>query len=134
VVDGLGSYFVDDSHNVRIRKVAADGTTSTLAGNGATGFADGSGGTKGTAQFNYLQGAAFDGAGNLYIADTWNHAIRKVSPDGTTTTIAGGPDSGFVDGDGCASRFSDPSMIAIWGKLLFVTDMQNNRVRKIQLP
>jgi NHL repeat len=133
-LDASGNLFIGDSQNERIRKVAKDGTTSTFAGNGVAGFAEGTGGANGTAQFQYPQGTAFDASGNLYVADTWNNAVRKVAPDGTVTTIAGGPNSGFVDGDGCAARFSDPSMIAVSGKLLFVTDMLNNRVRKLQLP
>jgi sugar lactone lactonase YvrE len=133
-VDGAGNVFVADAGNHRIRRVAASGSTTTVAGNGIAGLADGSPGISGTAEFNHPSGIAIDSAGNLYIADSGNHAIRQISPDGTTTTLAGGLGAGFRDGDRCSAMFNNPFMIAVQGKVLFVTDEFNWRVRKIQLP
>jgi sugar lactone lactonase YvrE len=79
-VDAAGFVYVADTHNERIRKVAPSGATSTLAGNGMTGSADGTGGPGGTAQFYNPLGVAVDTAGIVYVADTANNAIRKITP------------------------------------------------------
>ncbi len=133
-VDALGNVYIGEPYNERIRKLAADGSTSTVAGNGVAGLADGTGGASGTAQFNRPSGVAVDTLGNLYVADNMNHAIRQIAPDGTTTTLAGGRSSGFSDGDGCEASFTTPFMLAVRGRLLFVADALDHRVRKIQLP
>jgi hypothetical protein len=88
-VDTTGNVYVADSCNHRIRRIAPDGTTTTLAGNGIAGYADGTGGANGTAQFNYPYGVAVDQGGNLYVADASNHCVRKISALGDTTTLAG---------------------------------------------
>ena len=85
-------YIVDDGNSV-IRKVAPDGIITTYAGNGTSGYS-GDGGPATQAQFNQPAAVALDGAGNLYIADYYNHRVRKVAPDGTITTIAGNGDDG----------------------------------------
>jgi sugar lactone lactonase YvrE len=130
-VDGLGNVFIADGGNNRIRKVAPDGTTTTLAGSGQGGLVDGAGAT---AKFNHPVGLAIDGAGFLYVADSMNHAIRRVAPDGATTTLVGDGLSGFVDGDGCAAMLFNPYMLAIRGKVMIVSESSSHRVRKIQLP
>src|SRR5436305_2089681 len=78
-VDGAGNVYFSVISNNRIRKVAPDGTTTTLAGNGTLGFADGTGGPDGTAELAEPTGVAVDGAGNVYVADFVNARIRKVA-------------------------------------------------------
>ena len=116
VVDDAGYVYVGDTGNNRIRKVAPDGTASTLAGGYTVGFDDGPGGPQGTATFSDPRGIALDAQGNLYVADRGNYAIRKVAPDGTTTTIAGTGQAGFMDGtlgrNGTA-RFYNPVGVAL---------------------
>ena len=98
-VDGQGNLYIADSANGRIRKVATGGTITTVAGNGTLGFS-GDGGAATSAQLSISSsGVAVDAQGNLYIADTFNHRIRKVTAGGTITTIAGGATKGS-SGDG----------------------------------
>ena len=86
-VDGTGNVYVADSYNRTIRKVTPGGVVTTLAGMaGSWGSADGTGSA---ARFNYPSGVAVDSAGNVYVADTGNHTIRKVTPAGVVTTLAG---------------------------------------------
>lgn len=110
-----GGVWVLDSNNGRIRHVAPDGRVSTLAGGGigtaGSRYADGTGTA---AAFNEPRGFAQDGAGNLYVADYQNHVLRKVTPAGVVTTLAGSPgQQGSVDGTGIAARFSDPQAVAV---------------------
>jgi sugar lactone lactonase YvrE len=133
-LDGAGNVYVAEYEGYRIRKVAPDGTTSTLTGNGMAGYADGSGGANGTTRFGNPVSAALDGDGNLYVGDEFNNRIRKVAPDGTTVTVAGDGTAGFVDGNACTARFSYPAMIVVAGKQLYVSDYGNNRIRVLQLP
>ena len=86
-VDGAGNLYIADRSNHRIRKVGTTGTITTIAGTGESGFS-GDGGDAVQAQLNFPYGVAVDSAGNLYIADTSNHRIRKVGTTGTITTIA----------------------------------------------
>ncbi|HZS40559.1 MAG TPA: NHL repeat-containing protein [Polyangia bacterium] len=133
-LDAAGNLYVGDSGNHRIRKVAPDGTTTTVAGNGTQGFFDGSGSASGLTEFNSPMGVALDGAGNLYVADEGNHRIRKVAPDGSTSTVAGDGTAGFADTVGCIARFRAPSSLAVFGRQLFIADSGNHRIRLIQLP
>lgn len=87
-VDAAGNLYIADATNMRIRKVDPSGTISTFAGTGGQGFA-GDGGPAVEAQLNFPYDVAVDGADNLYIADTYNHRIRRVDPSGTISTIAG---------------------------------------------
>ncbi|MDB5101116.1 MAG: repeat containing protein [Cyanobacteria bacterium RYN_339] len=124
--DGL---FVADTNNHLIRKVGLDGKPTTLAGS-AAGFADGVGPA---ARFDTPYGLAVDAAGILYVADTHNHRIRQVTPDGTVTTLAGG-DAGLADGPGAEARFRQPWGLALDGKgALYVADAGNHRVCKLDL-
>lgn len=110
-----GGVWVLDSNNGRIRHVAPDGLVTTLAGGGSgpsgSRYADGTGSA---AAFDEPRGFAQDAAGNLYVADYQNHLLRKVTPAGVVTTLAGFPgQQGSVDGTGSAARFSDPQAVAI---------------------
>jgi hypothetical protein len=128
-VDGNGNTYVADTGNNRIRKIASDGTVSTLAGNGTSGFADGS---ASNAQFNYPRSIAADRNGNVFVADENNQRIRKIAPDGTVSTLAGDGTPGFADGTGTAARFSNPAGVAVDGVgNIYIADANNNRIRKI---
>jgi len=129
-VDGAGNVYVADSSNHRIRKVTPAGVVSTLAGSTA-GFVDAAGIA---ARFNFPFGVAVDGVGNVYVADNSNHRIRKVTPAGVVTTVAGDGTSGFVDGTGTAARFNFPVGVAVDGAggNVYVADTNNHRIRHIR--
>jgi len=97
-LDSAGNLYIGDSGNNRVRKVSASGIITTVAGNGTGGFS-GDGGPATSAQLNYPEGVKVDAAGNLYIADVFNRRIRKVSPNGIITTVAGNGTAGY-SGDG----------------------------------
>ncbi|SHL01913.1 NHL repeat-containing protein [Hymenobacter psychrotolerans] len=128
-VDRQGVVYVADGANYRIRKISPAGQVSTLAGSGVAGYADGTGAA---AQFQYVAGLALDGQGNLFVADLQNHRIRKVSPAGVVTTVAGSGTSGYADGAAAAAQFKAPAWVAVDADgTLFVTDGENHRIRKI---
>src|SRR5206468_8623312 len=105
-------------------------TNSIQAGGFLAGFADGTGSA---AQFDGPQGVAVDRAGNVYVADSHNNAIRKITPAGAVTTIAGGAgESGSDDGTGSAARFSGPSAAVVDSSgNLYVADSWNSTIRKV---
>src|ERR1035438_1185277 len=113
VVDAAGNLFVADRDASVVRKIAVNGTISTVAGSGTPGFA-GDGGAAASAQINGPFDVAVDSSGNLYIADTGNEVVRKVSPDGTISTVAGTGTRGY-QGDGGAARdaWREPARAAI---------------------
>jgi hypothetical protein len=126
--DASGNIFVPDFFNQRIRKITPAGVVTTLAGS-TTGFTDGTGAD---ASFNYPFGIAADAAGNLYVGDYYNHAIRKVTQAGVVTTLAGNGTSGFTDGTGAAARFYQPAGVAADGSgNVYVCDALNHKIRKI---
>jgi len=128
-VDGEDSIIISDYCNHRVRKITPDGTVSTLAGSGSKGFADGAGAA---AQFNYPCGVAVDGKGNIIIADLGNHRVRKITPDGTVSTIAGSGSKGFADGAGAAAQFNCPRGVAVDVEdSIIIADFCNHRLRKI---
>lgn len=128
VVTAGGVLYVVDSNNSLIRKVLADGTVSTLAGSTA-GYADGTGAA---AQFNYLRGIAMDNSDNLYVTDYTNNRIRKVTPTGVVTTVAGSGAFASVDGQGTGAQFKGPYGISIdkYG-VLYVTEVDSHKIRLI---
>jgi len=133
VVDAAGVAFVADTQNHAIRRVAADGTVSTIAGlPGVRGMNDGSGRN---ARFCRPTGIAFASDGALYVADTCGHTIRRVTVAGVVTTVAGAPGvAGDVDGDGAQVRFNNPSGLVVDAAGdLFVADTGNHLVRKATL-
>jgi streptogramin lyase len=121
-------YVADAGDNNRIRRIAPDGTVSTLAG-GAEGFADGAGTA---AAFNTPSAIARDLDGNLYVADTGNHAIRRITPQGVVTTVAGTGEAGYRDGPGAQAQFNGPIGVAVDGRgRILVADTYNDRIRVI---
>ncbi len=132
-VDGAGNLFIADRWNERIRKVGANGTITTVAGNGTFGFS-GDSGPATSATLNGPRGVAVDDAGNLFIADYDNHRIRKVSANGIITTVAGNGTRGFSGDDGPATSASlfFPTGVAVDGAgNLFIADFGNQRIRKV---
>jgi uncharacterized repeat protein (TIGR03803 family) len=132
-VDGMGNVFVADTDNYTIRKVTPAGIVTTLAGQASVrGRADGA---TTAAQFNGPSGLAMDAAGNLYVADTLNHTLRKITPSGVVSTFAGTAGAaGSADGTGTAARFFGlQGLAADGGGNLFVADTNNQIIRKVDL-
>ena len=130
-VDGVGTVYVADTGNSIIRKITATGAVTTLAGTaGSSSSADGAGVA---ARFSEPNGIAVDSAGNLYVADTSNGTIRKISAAGAVTTLAGtAGSSGLMDGTGSAARFQVPFDVAVdIAGNVYVSDHGNHAVRKI---
>jgi sugar lactone lactonase YvrE len=135
-VDSAGNVYVADFRNSTIRKVTPGGVVTTLAGlAGSQGSADGTGSA---ARFNWPFGAAVDSAGNVYVGDTYNHTIRKVTPGGVVTTLAGLAGSwGSADGTGSAARFGGAAYSGPFGVAVdsagnvYVADHDNQTIRKV---
>jgi streptogramin lyase len=130
-VDSAGTVYVADYSNSTIRRVTAAGDVSTWAGPaGSTGSVDG---PRAAARFSSPQGAAVDTAGNIYVADTGNNTIRKITPAGAVITLAGlAGTSGSTDGTGSASRFEGPYGVAVDpAGNVYVADISNSTIRKI---
>jgi hypothetical protein len=124
------SLYVADRDNNEIRKVAPDGTVSTVAGSPSTGLVDG---PAASARFDHPQGVACDAAGDIFVADTDNNTIRMISAAGIVSTLAGSKDMGTVNGVGSAARFANPS--DLWFDPsdggLYVIDEGANNIRKV---
>ncbi|MBZ5623596.1 MAG: IPT/TIG domain-containing protein [Acidobacteriia bacterium] len=132
-VDARGNLFISDSGNHTVRKVAPDGTISTVAGTGLAGFS-GDGGAATGAQLNTPLGIALDSAGNLYVADCRNQRVRRVSASGSITTIAGNGMPGYAGDGGPATQagLSCPHGVAVDSDgSLYIGDTENNRVRRV---
>ena len=128
-LDGAGNLYIADWLHNRIRKVDAAGVISTVAGGGSS---LGDGGPATAAQLNFPEGVAPDGAGNLYIADTYNNRIRKVDAAGVISTVAGGGSSLGDGGPATAARLNFPVGVALDGSgNLYIADTDNNRIRKV---
>ena len=136
-VDASGNLFIADTKNQRIRKVTASGTITTVAGNGTAAFS-GDGGQASSASLNTPGGVAVDASGNLFIVDTVNSRIRKVSANGVITTVAGsgGIGGGFAGDGGPATSalmgFPDAVTVDAAGNL-FIADHYNSRIRKVSV-
>ncbi len=131
-VDSHGNLYI--ATTARIRMVATDGTISTVAGNGNGGYS-GDGGPALSAGLSYPHGLAVDTAGNIYIADSYNHVIRKVGLDHNISTVAGIPNSAGFSGDGgpaVNAQLNDPFGVAVDGAgNVLIADYSNYRVRKL---
>lgn len=132
-VDATGNLYVVDTLNARIRKVSPGGTISTIAGTGNSKFG-GDGGPATSAFLNSALGVSLDAAGNLFVADSLNNRIRKISPSGIITTVAGNGNYVFAgDGDRAvgASMSSPTSVISDAAGNLYICDEPNLRVRRV---
>jgi uncharacterized protein YjiK len=129
--DSAGNLYVADSGNYTIRKITAAGVVSTLAGTaGVRGSTDGTGAA---ASFNSPIGVATDGAGNVYVGDTGNHTIRKITAAGVVSTLAGTAGlTGSTDATGAAASFNEPQGVATDSAgNIYVADNRNHTIRKI---
>lgn len=130
--DQDGMVYFADRGNQLVRKLAPDGTVTTIAGTGSSGYADGTGRA---AQFGGPLGVALDGSGNLYVSERSNHDIRKVElATGKVTTLAGASTGGYVDATGTAAFFREPAGLCYDGHgALLVMDTGNNVIRRVDV-
>ncbi|MCF6169153.1 MAG: IPT/TIG domain-containing protein [Lutibacter sp.] len=127
-IDNENNIYVADQNNHKIRKITPSGVVSTFAGS-TSGFADGIGVD---AQFNRPTGLTIDSQDNIYITDINNHRIRKITPNGEVTTLAGNDTSGSVNGTGVTAQFNRPIGLTIdYQNNIYIADSENNRIRKI---
>lgn len=130
-VDAAGNVYISDTDNQRLRKVTTDGIIHTIAGTGAEGFT-GDGGAATGAQLGGPYGLAVGSDGSVYVADHGNHRIRKILPDGTIITVAGGGDSGVRVGPARSAELEEPVGLAVDGSGgLYLTDRGRNRVYRV---
>jgi sugar lactone lactonase YvrE len=126
-VDSAGTVYVGDWNNNRIRKITPAGVVTTLAGS-TVGYLDGTGTG---ARFNNPYGVAVDSAGTVYVADSNNNRIRKITPAGVVTTLAGST-VGYLDGTGTGAQFNNPCGVAVDSAgTVYVGDSNNFRIRKV---
>ncbi len=137
-VDSNGNVYVADSYNNTIRKVTPQGVVTTLAG--VAGYYGTNDGTASEALFDYPKGVAVDSADNVYVADSGNNTIRKITPQGVVTTLAGlaqfdqngNPIAGTNDGTGSLARFDFPQGVAVdSADNVYVADTYNDTIRKV---
>ncbi len=132
-LDATGNIYIADNQNIRIRKISTSNIVSTITGNGSVGYT-GDGGPATAARISYPAGIWVDNLGNILIADGLNHAVRKINPAGTISTIAGNGTTGFTGAGGPATAaiISQPEDVFedISGNLYFV-DAVNNTLHKI---
>ena len=127
-VDSAGNIYVADNSNHRIRKITPAGVVTTFAGS-LSGYLDGTGTN---ASFNRPNGITVDSVGNLYVADSENYRIRKITQAGVVTTIAGTGSAAFADGNGDSASFNGPRGVAVDSVgTIYVADNNNQRIRKI---
>jgi sugar lactone lactonase YvrE len=131
VIDQNKNVYVSDKYNHSIRKITPAGAVTLLAGSSiaASGFVNGTGTS---ARFNYPIGLAIDKLGNIYVADSGNNAIRKITPAGVVTTVVGNGIAGDIDGSINNVRFNGPTGVAVDTALnIFVADCGNNKIKLI---
>ncbi|MGI4864874.1 MAG: NHL repeat-containing protein [Janthinobacterium lividum] len=129
VLDGQNNVYVADFTNNCIRKITPAGVVSTWAGSSTGGLVDG---PAATARFRGPNGLAIDARGTLYVADGFNHCIRKITAAGVVSTLAGTGVAGYADGPGSTAQFSRPEGLAVDAQgTLYTADYGDNRIRKI---
>jgi len=129
VVDAFGNIYIVDGGSNTIKKITTAGVMTTFAGSGVAGFADGIGTA---ASFRDPFQMAIDASGNIYVGDVGNHSIRKITPAGVVTTLAGTGTAGYVDGPASSAKFFQPDAVAVdEAGNVYVIDNGNNCVRKI---
>ncbi len=132
-LDGAGNLYISDTNNNVVRQVSTTGIITTIAGTGTLGYI-GYGGPATTAQLASPYGLTVDGGGNLYIADSGNSVVRKVTPSGLITTVAGVGISGYSGNGGSATRaeLASPNGVAVdTAGNLYIADSGNNVIRKV---
>lgn len=128
-LDASGNIYVTDILNNCIRKITVStGTVSTFAGTGAQGLTNG---PAASATFYHPLGCTFDSGNNMYVSDTYNNVIRRVSASGNVTTFAGSGAQGATDGPASSATFNFPIGILVYGNGIYVADTHNNKIRKI---
>ncbi|WP_394749012.1 NHL domain-containing protein [Spongiimicrobium salis] len=126
--DAMGNIYVADESNHQIRRIDPNGNVTTFAGSGS-GFAEGNGIE---ARFNRPSGVTVDAQGNVYVTDTDNIRIRRISPNGDVITIAGGNSIGTMDGPGDVASFDLTERIAVDANgVIYVADTRNHRIRRL---
>ena len=131
-VDGAGNLYIADSANFRVRRVSRSGVIATVAGTGERGYS-GDGGPANQARLNYPRDVAVDRAGNLYIVDSGNHRIRRVSRSGVITTVAGTGEQGYSGDGGPAlfARINAAGLAADGSGNFYISDYSGHRVRRV---
>jgi uncharacterized protein (TIGR03437 family) len=132
-VDGAGNLYIADTENYRVRMVNTDGIISTLAGTGASGYS-GDGGPASQALVHQPAGVTLDGAGNVYVADTNNFVVRKITPLGTITTVVGTGRYGSSGDGGPATKATLSQVVDMKFDAagnLYIADLQNGRIRRV---
>ena len=133
VKDSAGNLYFSDTYNHRVRKISQSGTVSTIAGTGMAGY-NGDGINALSATLYYPSGMTIDGSGNIYVADQYNNRIRKITPGGIISTVAGNGAMGF-SGDGGTATYAalnSPSDVLMDpAGNLSIADTGNNRIRKV---
>jgi sugar lactone lactonase YvrE len=128
-LDSAGNVYLCDGGNQRIRMITPSGSVTTFAGSGTAGWADGVGTA---ARFNFPDGIAVDSSGNFYVGEETGNRVRKISPTGNVTTLAGSGTGAFADGVGTNAAFNVvPALAVDAAGNLFVADFNNRRIRKI---
>ena len=126
-MDAQGTVYVTEIFGNRVRKITPAGVVSTLAGTGEEGYADGPGNT---AKFYHPNGIAVDARGWVFVADAGNYRIRRITPAGVVTTLAGMAMYGRTDGHDYDAQFDKPSGLAMDAQgVIYVTDYLSNRIR-----
>lgn len=129
--DGNGNFLFSDTQSHQIKRVDPNGNVTVFAGTGTPGIADGD---VSQAQFNQPGGLTRDAQGNIYVADVDNHVIRLINTSGVVSTIAGIGQAGFADGIALSeAQFDQPIDVAILGSDLFISDLSNHAIRKLDI-
>ena len=133
VIDSKENIFIADSGNNAIRKVTLSGEVTTFAGSANSGVSGTNDGVGSVARFNRPTGLVLDSSDNLYVTDNYGVIIRRITPQGVVTTIAGSGANGTNDGPGRTAKFNSPFQIAVDDNgNLYVTEVNNNKIRFIK--